>query len=59
MDRTGLWVLVVGAVSLVIGAFGGPIFGEDVDFPVWVFTWVGLGLIVIGAVILMMRRSRT
>ncbi len=58
-NRTGLWVLVVGTVSLLVGAFGGPIFGEDLDFPIWIFTWIGLGLIVVGAVIQMMRRSRT
>lgn len=56
-NRTGLWVSVVGVVLLLIGAFGGTVL--DLDFPVWIFTWIGLGLIVVGAVIMVMRRSRT
>lgn len=46
MNRTW-WVAILGLVSLLTGAIGGPALGEDTEFPIWIFTWLGLGLIVV------------
>lgn len=57
MNRTGLWVLVVGVVSLVVGALS-PMLFENITFPTWIFIWIGLALIVVGVVLYIRDRRR-
>ncbi len=47
-------VLIVGVVCFLIGALS-PLYPEDIG-PTWVFTWLGLVLIVVGAVLWAVRR---
>jgi hypothetical protein len=45
--RRAWWIAILGIVSFFTGAVGGRALGEDTEFPIWIFTWLGLGLIVI------------
>lgn len=46
MNRA-MWVAILGLISFVTGAVGGPALGESTEFPIWIFTWLGLGLIAV------------
>lgn len=60
MSRPGPVIVGIGAVLFLIGAIGGPMLGEDAGFPMWVVTWGGIALVVIGVVVWLVggRRAR-
>ncbi len=54
--RNPLLIAAVGLALFLVGAIGGPALGEEAPFPVWIFTWLGLILLVVGAVMWVMQR---
>lgn len=58
MNRSGLTVLIVGIVCLLVGMIGGPALGEDSAFPIWIFTFLGIALAIVGIILLVVRRTR-
>lgn len=59
MKRNALRVLIAGLVLFVIGAVGGPVLGSDTSIPVWIATWAGVVLLVVGAVMFLVGRTKT
>lgn len=44
--KRALWVGVLGLISFLIGSPIGQALVEGTEFPFWIFTWIGLALIV-------------
>jgi hypothetical protein len=59
MKRNALRVFIAGIVLFVIGAAGGPLLGSDTAVPVWLATWVGVALVIAGAIMYLVGRTKT
>lgn len=49
--RRALWVGALGLISFLTGSPLGQALVEGIEFPFWIFTWIGAALIVTAAVV--------
>lgn len=59
MKRNALRILTAGLVLFVVGAVGGPVLGSDTNIPVWIATWAGVALLLVGAAMFVVGRTKT
>jgi hypothetical protein len=57
MSKPGPILLGGGVFLFLVGALGAP-YGEDLGFPIWIFTWPGVVLAMLGAVLWLVERRR-